>query len=105
MKTDLYKFIDEALEEWKFLKSGDFEEFIAKLVLATLENQETFKKEAKEILSKPKFTIESNIKSFFKCCEPINGEKLRLLCADLILNTLNSNDIINEALKIKEKYE
>lgn len=105
MTNDLYTFIEEGLTEWKFLKENDFKEFIAKLVLATLKNQDEFKKEAEEILIKPKCSIEAEVKAMIECCEPINGSKIRLLCANLILETLNNSDIIEEAKSIKEKCQ
>lgn len=98
MKLD--QFIDEGLNEWSTIKENDFEEFLARLVLAAIKNPNQFAEEANNILNAPKRTIEDVVNEALKWNSPLDAEKIKNICANLIIESIYTSDIIEEAKEI-----
>lgn len=96
----LEQFIDEGLNEWSTIKENDFEEFLARLVLATIKNPNQFTEEANNILNTPKRTIEYEVNEALKWNSPLDAEKIKIICANLIIESIYTSDIIEEAKEI-----
>ena len=96
----LEQFIDEGLNEWSTIKENDFEEFLARLVLAAIKNPNQFIEEANNILNTPKRTIEDEVNEALKWNSPLDAEKIKSICANLIIESIYTSDIIEEAKEI-----
>lgn len=97
---ELDQFIEEGLNEWGVIKKNDFEEFLARLVLAVIKNPNQFTKDANAILIKPKRTIEAEVNEALKWNSPLDAEKIKSICANLIIESIYTSDIIEEAKEI-----